>query len=153
MVIQNSKWASLAILSICQVTAMALWFSASAVVPVLVRDYDLSGFTQSLFTSSVQAGFVVGSLASALLGLADRFDPRRLFMVSALVAAGANGAILLFEPTSPVVPLLRLVTGVCMAGIYPVGMKHASTWAAGDMGLVVASQPCRARRAALVHLG
>ena len=135
--IQNSKWASLAILSVCQVTAMALWFSASAVVPVLVRDYDLSGFTQSLFTSSVQAGFVVGSLASALLGLADRFDPRRLFMVSALVAAGANGAILLFEPTSPVVPLLRLVTGLCMAGIYPVGMKHASTWAAGDMGLVV----------------
>jgi len=116
---------------------MALWFSASAVVPSLTVEYGLSGFTQSLLTSSVQAGFVVGSLASALLGLADRFDPRRLFMVSALVAAGANGAILLFEPTSPMVPVLRLITGLCMAGIYPVGMKHASTWAAGDMGLVV----------------
>ena len=32
---------------------------------------------------------------------------------------------------------LRVVTGICMAGIYPVGMKLASTWAKGDMGLMV----------------
>jgi MFS family permease len=33
--------------------------------------------------------------------------------------------------------VLRLVTGACMAGVYPVGMKLASTWAKGDMGLMV----------------
>jgi hypothetical protein len=30
-----------------------------------------------------------------------------------------------------------VVTGACMAGVYPVGMKLASTWAKGDMGLMV----------------
>ncbi len=116
---------------------MAVWFSASAVVPSLLEAYPLSAFAQSLFTSAVQAGFVVGSLASALLGLSDRVDPRRFFMVSALIAALANAAILLIEPTSIWVSLLRFVTGACMAGVYPVGMKLASTWAKGDMGLLV----------------
>lgn len=134
---RKTKWASLAVLSLCEVAAMALWFSASAVLPALTAEFHLSGFTQSLFTSSVQAGFVVGSLASAVLGLADRLDPRRFFMASALVAATANLAILTVEPTSEWVPVFRFITGACMAGIYPVGMKLASTWARGDMGLVV----------------
>ena len=135
--IGNSKWASLTVLSLCEVAAMALWFSASAVLPALSAEFHLSGFTQSLFTSSVQAGFVVGSVTSAVLGLADRLDPRRFFMATALTAAAANLAILAVAPTSAWVPVLRFVTGACMAGIYPVGMKLASTWARGDMGLVV----------------
>jgi MFS family permease len=136
-VFHGSKWASLAVLCFCQVAVMALWFSASAVIPSLTAEYGLSGFMQSLFTSSVQAGFVVGSLTSAVLGLADRLDPRRFFMAAALVAALANYAILLIEPASPWVVLFRFVTGACMAGVYPVGMKHVSTWARGDMGLLV----------------
>ena len=116
---------------------MALWFSASAVVPSLTAEYGLSGFTQSLLTSSVKAGFVAGSLVSALFGLADRLDPRRFFMAAALVAAAANTGILLIEPTSLWVVLLRFATGACMAGVYPVGMKLVSSWSRGDMGLVI----------------
>lgn len=135
--LRHSKWGSLAVLSLCEVAAMALWFSASAVLPALTAEFHLSGFTQSLFTSSVQAGFVAGSLTSALLGLADRLDPRRFFMASALIAAAANLAILAVGPTSPWLPVLRFVTGACMAGVYPVGMKLAATWARGDLGLLV----------------
>jgi MFS family permease len=131
------RWRSLALIAYCQVTALALWFSATAIVPSLAREYALSATTQSLFTSAVQAGFVVGTLCSAFLGLADRLDPRRFFAVSTLVATFANAAILLVDPTSPAVIALRFVTGICMAGIYPVGMKLASTWAKNDMGLVV----------------
>ena len=89
--IRASKWASIAVLALCEVAAMSLWFSASAIVPSLTAEYRLSGFSQSLFTSGVQIGFVIGSLSSALLNLADRIDPRRFFMASALVAAAANG--------------------------------------------------------------
>ncbi len=135
--IATTKWASMAILALAQVAAMALWFSASAVVPALTAEYGLSGFAQSLFTSAVQAGFVVGSLASAFLGLADRLEPRRFFTAAALVAAAANGLIVAAGPTSETTVLLRFVTGLCMAGIYPVGMRMAATWAAGDMGLLV----------------
>ena len=132
-----SKSASVAIIALCQVAAMALWFSASAIVPALVSEFGLSGFAQAALTSGVQAGFVIGCLASAYLGLPDRFDPRRLFAVSALVAAGANALLLVVDPRSIATPLLRLVTGACMAGVYPVGMKLAATWAKGDMGLMV----------------
>jgi MFS family permease len=85
----------------------------------------------------VQAGFVLGCLASAILGLADRVDPRRLFAAAAGVGAAANALLLVVDPASPLAPLLRVVTGACMAGVYPVGMKLASTWASGDMGLMV----------------
>ncbi len=134
----HSKLVSLLTLSVCVVAVMALWFSASAVVPSLTATYALGPIQASLFTSGVQAGFVAGTLVSAVLALADRIDPRRFFMASALVAAAANGAILLVEPTSFTVIVLRFITGVCMAGIYPVGMKMASTWARGDLGLLVA---------------
>jgi len=131
------RWRSLALIAYCQVAALALWFSATAIVPSLARDYALSATMQSLFTSAVQAGFVVGTLCSAFLGLADRLDPRRFFAAATLVATLANAAILLLDPTSPTVIVLRFVTGICMAGIYPVGMKLATTWAKSDMGLVV----------------
>ena len=116
---------------------MALWFSASAVLPSLRAEYDIGPTLASLYTSSVQTGFVAGTLLSALLGLADRLDMRRFFMASTLLAAGANAVILLVEPTSLVVILCRFLTGVAMAGIYPVGMKLAITWAKGDIGLLV----------------
>ncbi|MEO7158714.1 MAG: MFS transporter [Vicinamibacterales bacterium] len=132
-----SKAGSITIIALCQVAAMAVWFSASAVVPALLSEYRLSTFTQALLTSSVQAGYVAGSLTSASLGLADRLDPRRFFMGSAVVAAVANALILVVDPTSLLVPVFRFVTGICMAGIYPVGMKLAATWARGDMGLMV----------------
>ncbi|MFB3102818.1 MAG: MFS transporter [Alphaproteobacteria bacterium] len=133
----SSRGRALALIAFCQVAAMALWFSASAVVPALRAEVDLSRGIASLFTSSVQAGFVAGTIVSAVLGLADRLDPQRFFMWSAFVAASANALILLIDPTSASAIGLRFVTGVCMAGIYPIGMKLASTWAKGDMGLMI----------------
>src|SRR5215468_3142006 len=137
MRMQSSKAASVSIIAVSQVAAMALWFSASAVVPALAAEFKLSNFMQAAFTSAVQVGFVIGCLASALLGLADRVDPRRFFAVSAAVGAGANALLLLIDPGSIAAPLLRIVTGICMAGVYPVGMKLVATWAKGDMGLMV----------------
>jgi len=125
------------IIAFCAVATMSLWFSASAVVPALRESVDLPPLVASLFTSAVQAGFVIGTLLSALFNLADRIAPRRFFLFSALVAAGANALILAFEPASYSVIALRFVTGVCMAGIYPVGMKLAASWARGDMGLMI----------------
>jgi MFS family permease len=132
-----SKRVSIAIIALCQVGAMALWFSASSVVQALVAQYELSKFMQAALTGAVQVGFVVGCLGSAVLGLADRLDPRRFIAAAALVGAGANALLLLVDPTTMAVPLLRFVTGLAMAGVYPVGMKLASTWARGDMGLMV----------------
>ena len=86
--IRQSKWASLIALALVEVMALSLWFSASAVVPALRLQVGLSDLHASLFTSAVQAGFVAGTLISALLGLAecDRGLGRNL---RALLAGGA----------------------------------------------------------------
>ncbi len=133
----SGKWRSLSLLALAEVLALTLWFSATAVVPALQAGYGLGGFHASLYTSAVQAGFVAGTLVSAGFGLADRLDPRRFFAAAALVAAAANALILAVPPDSWAVTAFRFVTGMCMAGIYPVGMRLAATWAKGDMGLLV----------------
>jgi MFS family permease len=135
--IRASKAASVTVIAVCQVAAMALWFSASAGIPALVAEFGLSAFQQAALTSGVQLGFVVGCLASAILGLPDRLDPRGLFALCAGLGAAFNALLLVVAPTSAWAPLLRLATGICMAGVYPVGMKLAATWAKGDMGLMV----------------
>ena len=76
-------------------------------------------------------------MGSAVLGLADGIEPRRFFMVSALVATVANTAILPVEPGGGAIIALRFITGACMAGVYPLGMKMASTWADKDIGLLI----------------
>ncbi|MEQ9642638.1 MAG: MFS transporter [Alphaproteobacteria bacterium] len=127
----------LTLLAICELAAMSLWFSASAVVPSLVAEHGLGATQASLLTSMVQVGFVAGTLTSAALGLADRLDPRRFFTACALTAAIANAGLLWLPPDSGAVLACRFITGACMAGIYPVGMKMASAWARADLGLLI----------------
>lgn len=131
-----TKWFSIFLLAVCVVLTLSLWFSASAVVPALKATYGLTDAQAAWLASSVSIGFVVGTLASALFNFADRFEPRRLFMISAFVGAGANAAILLGVPDSGAAVALRFLTGACMAGIYPVGLRMAATWATRDMGLL-----------------
>ena len=133
----SSKASALILLAFCEVAALALWFSATAVLPSLQAEYEIGPTLSALYTSAVQLGFVVGTILSAVLGLADRLDMRRFFMGSCLLAAGANAVLLVVEPTSPMVVVCRFVTGAAMAGVYPVGMKLATTWAKGDLGLLV----------------
>ena len=132
------KTGSLAILLLCEVGAMTVWFSSASVVATVQQTQAVSAQAAALLTSAIQAGFVLGTLASALLSLADRFDPRRLFMASALIAAAATATLAFLPPTGPGVYALRLITGMCMAGVYPVGMRLAATWATGDLGLLEA---------------
>jgi len=134
----HSKTFALTLLAICEVAVFALWFSATAVIPSLRGEFDLSATQISLFSSAVQGGFVAGTLISAFLTLADRIDPRRFFMMTALVAAAANGLILFTDPAGNAIIVLRFITGACMAGTYPVGLKIVNGWAKGDLGLLAA---------------
>ncbi|MFQ5701414.1 MAG: MFS transporter [Acidobacteriota bacterium] len=131
----SRKWWSLALLALSQLLSMSLWFSASAVVPQLTVEWRLDGAAQSWMTMSVQIGFVIGALVSATWNLADRLDPSRFVAASALLAALANAAIPAgwVGPRSAVV--LRALTGLFLAGVYPPGMNLVSTWCRRDRGL------------------
>ena len=118
---------------------MTLWFSASAAVPNLISIGVITADRGSLLTAAVQLGFVAGTLTSAYLGLADRFDPRHFFAACALFGSAINASILFVGFNDPATIVLRFLTGVVMAGIYPVGMKMAAGWASKNMGLMIGS--------------
>lgn len=88
------RWSALAVLATGVLLAMTTWFSASAVIPQLRAAWGLGSDGASLLTISVQLGFVVGALGSAATNLADRVNPRRLILMGALGAAGANAGLL-----------------------------------------------------------
>ncbi len=131
------KWRNLALLSVAELLAMALWFSGSAVVPQLVEEWKLSGAEQALMTTSVQIGFVLGALSSALLNLPDRLPLHWLLAISCLMGALFNAAIPMIEGPYEAVIGLRFLTGVALAGVYPPAMKLAATWSRHDRGLVI----------------
>ncbi len=131
------KWRSLWLLALASMLAMALWFSASAVVPQLTAEWGLSVAQQSWLTMSVQLGFVVGALLSAVLNLADRVPARWLFAVSAALGAVFNAAIGLFIDGPLLAIALRFLTGMTLAGVYPPGMKLMATWCKEDRGLCI----------------
>jgi MFS family permease len=133
----SQKWRSLWWIALAGMLAVSLWFSASAVVPQLTAEWGLDGAAQSWLTMSVQLGFVVGALLSAMLNLADRISIRGLFAVSALAASLFNTAIALFVDGPVVAIALRFLTGVMLAGVYPPAMKLMATWCKEDRGLCI----------------
>ena len=86
-----NKLRTVLLLSLAELLAMAVWFSASAVVPALTAAWNLNDSGRAWLTMSVQAGFVVGAFGSALLNVADRVPTRWLFTGSALAAATSTG--------------------------------------------------------------
>jgi MFS family permease len=106
---------------------MTLWFSATAAAPAIAREYRLTPGGTAWLTMAVQGGFVVGTLASAILNLADAINPRRLFAVGCSVGALANATIA-FAPSSVVIVALRFLTGLALAWVYPPGMKITAGW-------------------------
>lgn len=122
-------------LALAELLGMAVWFSASAVVPALTSAWHLDDAGQAWLTMSVQIGFVVGAFGSALLNLADRVSARVLFAASALLAALATALIPLLATGLTLALPLRFLTGLLLAGVYPVGMKIMATWTKEDRGL------------------
>ncbi len=133
----SAKWRTLILLAIAELLGMSVWFSASAVVPALAREWALGDAGRAWLTMSVQIGFVAGALGSALLNLADRIPSPRLFTASALLAASATAAIPFVAQGLALALPFRFLTGVFLAGVYPVGMKIAATWTREDRGLAI----------------
>ncbi|MFC8226471.1 MFS transporter [Streptomyces sp. NPDC057287] len=127
-----------------QVLGLAVWFSMSAVVPSLRSEWGLTAGGAVWLTASVQFGFVAGALTSTALNLADQVPAPRLLSVSAAAAAACTVVLAVsVEGLALAIPL-RFLTGVFLAGVYPVGMKLMASWAQRSgrgltMGILIAA--------------
>ena len=133
----SRRWRTLALLAAAELLGMSLWFSASAVVPALRREWQLSDSGAAWLTLAVQLGFVAGTLTSALGNLPDVLSARRLFAMSAALGAAANAAFALFARGPEAGLPLRFATGFFLAGVYPPGMKIMATWFRRGRGLAL----------------
>jgi MFS family permease len=126
----------LALIALAELLGMSVWFAANAVAPQLAVRWALSQNETAWLSTVVQLGFVVGTALAALLNLADTL-PSRWYFAGAATAAGAANAALLIAPTYRWALICRLITGVCLAGVYPPAMKMAATWFVGRRGLAI----------------
>ncbi len=133
----SARWRALFLLSTAELMSMSLWFSAAAVVPSLQAEWKLTDGDVSWLTIAVQLGFVFGTLLSAFLNLPDIISVRYLFAASAFAGAMTNAAFGLYAqgPNSGIV--LRFLTGMFLAGVYPPGMKIMATWFKRGRGMAL----------------
>ncbi len=136
----TTKHIQLTLLAVAELLAMAVWFSASALVPQLQDAWGLSAGGAAWMTMSVQLGFVVGAVLSAALNIPDRWPAPKVVAVGTMLAAAANGAIPIASTIEGVDPAttaiaLRFVTGAALALVYPPGMKIVASWTRSDRGL------------------
>ncbi len=129
-------WGMLVLLSLAELLGMSVWFAASAAAPHFRTAWGLTVGQAGWLTTSVQLGFVVGTIVAALLNLADAIPSRRYFAVSALLAGLANAALLIAGGIGVALGL-RFATGFFLAGVYPPGMKMAATWFRSNRGLAI----------------
>ncbi|MES2807690.1 MAG: MFS transporter [Bacteroidota bacterium] len=116
----------LPIIVIAQFFCTSLWFAGNAIIGDIARQLNLNPDYLAHLTSAVQLGFISGTLLFAILSVADRFSPVKVFFCCAMIAAMINLGAAINGITATTLLLCRFGTGFFLAGIYPVGMKIAS---------------------------
>nr|WP_309626904.1 MFS transporter [Methylibium sp.] len=133
----------LPVIVLAQLAGTSSWFAVNAVMPDLQREFGWPAAAVASLTSAVQLGFIAGALVFALLAVADRFSARRVFLVCAFASALCTLAAAQSAGSFAALWFWRALTGFCLAGIYPVGMKLAALWfprgLGAALGLLVAA--------------
>jgi predicted MFS family arabinose efflux permease len=111
-----------------QFCCTSLWFAGNGVINDLVINFDLEVSALGHLTSAVQFGLIIGTLLFAILTIADRFPPSKVFLISALLGSLFNLGVIWEGNDLASLLTLRFMTGFFLAGIYPVGMKIAAEY-------------------------
>lgn len=133
------KWPGpVATIAIAQLLGTSLWFSANSAAGDLMRAWDVNASDIGLLTSAVQLGFILGTLVVSLSGYADRYRASTIFVFSALAGAVFNAGFAWLSTGLSSALVFRFLVGVCLAGIYPLGMKLIVSWAPQRTGAALA---------------
>ena len=128
-------------IAFAQFLGCSLWFSVNGVSAALLDDWGVEPSAMGWLTGAVQAGFIAGTLGLAMTNLADRFRASTIFLWASIAGSMAN-LLFAYQASGLTDGLVyRLIVGVCLAGIYPVGMKLIVSWSPKlpgvGLGLVV----------------
>lgn len=124
----------LPLIILSQFACTSLWFAGNAIVDSLSKVLGFDAQIAAHMLSSVQLGFIAGTLIFAILLIVDRFSPSKVFLISAILAAFTNLPILIEGISTTALLATRFMTGFFLAGIYPVGMKMAADYFEKGLG-------------------
>lgn len=124
----------LPIIILSQFACTSLWFAGNAIVGELALKTGSGPEMIGYVLSSVQLGFIAGTLVFALFMIVDRFPPARVFMLCSVLAAFCNFLLLAESLSQFTLLFARFGTGFFLAGIYPVGMKIAADYHQEGLG-------------------
>lgn len=100
----------------------------------LILNFNLDASSLGHLTSAVQFGFITGTLCFAILTIADRYSPSKVFFISALLGSVFNLGVVWEDNVLSSILVFRFLTGFFLAGIYPVGMKIAADYYEKGLG-------------------
>ncbi len=132
----QGSWRALVWIGLSELFALSLWFSASVIAPELIEVWNLSSNSEAWLSTSVPIGFVIGALFSSYFGVADRFNSRKVFAVSVFLGAILNALLILVDYAFFGI-LLRILTGITLAGVYPIAVKILSQWFPKKRGFAI----------------
>ena len=119
---------------IAQFCCTSLWFAGNGVLSELTASFNLEASALGHLTSAVQLGFIIGTMVFAVLTIADRFSPSKVFLFSAVLGALFNLGTIIPGNSFLSLIIFRLLTGFFLAGIYPIGMKIAADYYTKGLG-------------------
>jgi MFS family permease len=117
-----------------QFCCTSLWFAGNGVMNDLASTFKLDHYALGHLTSAVQIGFIAGTLVFAVMSIADRFSPSKVFFVCALLGGLLNLGVIMENNSLATLMGFRIMTGFFLAGIYPVGMKIAADYYEKGLG-------------------
>ncbi|MDR9425072.1 MAG: MFS transporter [Marinobacter sp.] len=128
----------LPVIVLAQLFGTSLWFSINGVWVSLAGELGLPESQLGHLTLAVQGGFIAGTLGFAVTGLADRFGASRIFAVASVLGALVNAGFVMTADSAALGVFWRFATGLCLAGIYPLGMKMVIAWTPKYAGAALA---------------
>ena len=127
------RWAVALIVS-AQWLGTSLWFSPNSAAEDLMAAWKIGPAQFAWLIAATQSGFIAGTVWLAYSGWADRYSTSRIFAMACVSGAVFNGVFSAGWTGFESGLLLRFAVGLCLAGIYPLGMKMIVGWVGGKSG-------------------
>lgn len=116
----------LVLVSIAEFLAMSMWFSFSAIKPLIADQWDISNTDAGLVLAAFQTGYIVGVPVFGYL--ADAYDVRKVFAFSALVAAVLSVAFAWLSDGLLSAMAIRFFVGLAIGGVYTPAIRFLTLW-------------------------
>lgn len=127
------RW-PVALIVLAQWFGTSLWFSPNSAADDLMLAWQIGPAQFGSLIAATQCGFIVGTLWLAYSGWADRFSTCRVFALACGAGAVINASFALAGVNFETGLVLRFAVGICLAGIYPLGMKMIVGWVGNKAG-------------------